>query len=164
MAEDARIFITTMKFVSVNDKGEEITSTFGFTIWDGDANHFFLAADKFWLNSAAEVFEVLRGHNALQVIANIDNYRVGFAEIAKMAGGFGINAFARPENAKVGDPPPSYEWVRVSEKPCCFADYPNPHLNVVNDREFDCDYDCVHVKQCRKQLQKGKRGGRRGGS
>ena len=147
MSDEARVFITAMKFVSVNDKGEEITSNYGFTIWDGETNHFFVAGDSWW-DSAAGVFEVLRGDNALEIIEKIDNYDVGFAEIAKMAGGFSINYLAipadwKPENPSLG------EWIKVSDKPRCFGHYPVPYLNVVNDREFECQCECIHCDGCK---------------
>jgi len=162
MSDEPRIFVTVTRFVSVSDKDEEIISYYGFTIWDGEANHFYVSGDWWW-DSAAGVFEVLRGPDALQILERIDNYDVGFAEIARMSGGFSINANARPRNAKVMAPPPSYEEVKVNEKPRCFGAYPLPFLNWYRDRDFDCDSHCFHENECRKQKQKGTRGGRRCG-
>ena len=147
MSDRARIFIRATRFVSVNDKDEDITSHYGFTIWDGEVNQYFVAGDSWW-NSAAEVFEVLRGDNALEIIEKMDDYEVGFAEIAKMAGGFSINSLAIPKNRSPQGPPLG-EWVEVNEKPRCFGHYPVPYLNIVNDREFDCDYVCVHCDGCK---------------
>ena len=81
----------------------------------------------------------------MELIESVDNYHVGFAEIAKMAGCFWINAFAAPDY--------DGELVEVDEKPRCFGDYSFPYLNTHGEHTdyFDCDEHCSHCETCKEK-------------
>jgi hypothetical protein len=125
--------ITVGKFVSVDEAGNELNATCGFTIWDGEQGYFFADSSKF--PTPAEVFASLRSPEAVDLIRRIDGEETEFADLTLRRGGFAINRLCGDAEG---------EWIEVNKKPECFGEYfPN----------YECDEECVYANACREAAE-----------
>jgi hypothetical protein len=128
------IDVGVTRLVVVDEGGNELSASCGFTIWDGVNSHLFVA-NSVTFPTPADAFAALRSPDALNLLGRLDDYDIGFAEAALKCGGFSINRLCG-----FGDG----EWMEVTGRPGCFGEsYPDD----------DCVYECVHVETCRRKAQ-----------
>lgn len=117
------------RLVAVDEEGNELEASCGFTIWDGVNSHYFVA-NSVTFPTPADAFAALRSPEALDLLRSLDDYDIGFSEAVLKCGGFTINRLC---GCGCG------EWIEMKERPGCFGEcYPDD----------GCDYECVHVQAC----------------